>query len=66
MSKKVGVVTGSSNGIGKAIAISFAKSGEYFAVIAKRSFILAFYALTALQKLVNVSGLHRRRKQMKW
>src|ERR687892_30262 len=34
MSKKVGVVTGSSKGIGKAIAIAFAKSGEYFAVIA--------------------------------
>jgi NAD(P)-dependent dehydrogenase (short-subunit alcohol dehydrogenase family) len=33
MNKKIGVVTGSSKGIGKAIAIAFAKSGEYFAVV---------------------------------
>jgi glucose 1-dehydrogenase len=33
MKKKVGVVTGSSKGIGKAIAITFAKSGEYSAVV---------------------------------
>lgn len=33
MNKKVGVVTGSSKGIGKAIAITFAKSGEYLAVV---------------------------------
>ena len=33
MKKKIGVVTGSSKGIGKAIAIAFAKSGEYFAVV---------------------------------
>jgi glucose 1-dehydrogenase len=33
MNKKIGVVTGSSKGIGKAIAISFAKSVEYFAVV---------------------------------
>jgi NAD(P)-dependent dehydrogenase (short-subunit alcohol dehydrogenase family) len=31
MVKKVGVVTGSSKGIRKAIATTFAKSGEYFA-----------------------------------
>jgi len=33
MRKKVGVVTGSSKGIGKAIALAFAKSGEYSAVV---------------------------------
>jgi glucose 1-dehydrogenase len=33
MNKKIGVVTGSSKGIGKAIAIAFAKSGEYLAVV---------------------------------
>jgi glucose 1-dehydrogenase len=33
MNKKIGVVTGSSKGIGKAIAIAFARSGEYFAVV---------------------------------
>ena len=33
MNKKIGVVTGSSKGIGKAIAITFAKSGEYLAVV---------------------------------
>lgn len=33
MNKKVGVVTGSSKGIGKAIAITFAKSGEYSAIV---------------------------------
>ncbi len=33
MNKKVGVVTGSSKGIGKAIAMAFAKSGEYSAVV---------------------------------
>jgi NAD(P)-dependent dehydrogenase (short-subunit alcohol dehydrogenase family) len=33
MNKKIGVVTGSNKGIGKAIAIAFAKSGEYFAVV---------------------------------
>ena len=33
MNKKIGVVTGSSKGIGRAIAIAFAKSGEYFAVV---------------------------------
>ena len=33
MNKKIAVVTGSSKGIGKAIAIAFAKSGEYFAVV---------------------------------
>jgi len=32
MNKKVAVVTGSSKGIGKAIAIAFAKSGEYAAI----------------------------------
>jgi NAD(P)-dependent dehydrogenase (short-subunit alcohol dehydrogenase family) len=30
MNKKVGVVTGSNKGIGKAIAITFAKSGGIF------------------------------------
>ena len=33
MNKKIGVVTGSSKGIGKAISLAFAKSGEYFAVV---------------------------------
>ena len=33
MNKKIGVVTGSSKGIGKAIAIAFARSGEYFVVV---------------------------------
>ena len=33
MNKKIGVVTGSSKGIGQAIAIAFANSGEYFAVV---------------------------------
>ncbi|MGA7369760.1 MAG: glucose 1-dehydrogenase [Nitrososphaeraceae archaeon] len=33
MTKKVAVVTGSSKGIGKAIAITFAKSGDYAAVV---------------------------------
>ena len=33
MNKKIAVVTGSSKGIGKAIAIAFAKSREYFAVV---------------------------------
>ena len=33
MNKKIGVVTGSSKGIGKAKVIAFAKSGEYFAVV---------------------------------
>ena len=32
MNKKVAVITGSSKGIGKAIAIAFAKSGEYNAI----------------------------------
>lgn len=32
MNKKVAVVTGSSKGIGKAIAIAFAKSGEYTSI----------------------------------
>jgi NAD(P)-dependent dehydrogenase (short-subunit alcohol dehydrogenase family) len=32
MNKKIGVV-GSSKGIGKAVAIAFAKSGEYYAVV---------------------------------
>ena len=33
MPKKIAVVTGSSKGIGKAIAIAFAKSEEYSAVV---------------------------------
>jgi len=33
MKRKVGVVTGSSKGIGRAISIAFAKSGDYAAVV---------------------------------
>jgi NAD(P)-dependent dehydrogenase (short-subunit alcohol dehydrogenase family) len=35
MQNKVAIVTGSSKGIGKAIAVAFAKSKEYSAVVVK-------------------------------
>src|SRR4030095_6274089 len=46
MNKKIGIVTGSSKGIGKAIAIAFAKSGEYFAVVTNARKLLEAQAVS--------------------
>jgi len=51
--KKIGVITGSSEGIGKAIAVAFANSGQYSGIVTNsRKVEGAQYALTKFPHLL--------------